>query len=83
MSWRNIVKLEPDVEEPLGESGAEDREEKRLAEARKHLEIDVGNVLRELEEFEGLGMGQMDVADEMEELSNALGKVSVLLQEWI
>lgn len=88
MSWKDIVKEEPDVEEPLGESGAEEREEKRGDEASKFLEEDVENVLRELEEFQGFGMGQMKTsaafnADDMEDISKALGKVSALLQDWI
>ena len=74
MSWQDIIKNK--------------EETARSDEASKFLEEDVENVLRELEEFQGSGMGQMntsaaDFSDDMEELSKALGKVSALLQDWI
>ena len=100
--WRDIVKIEVfDDEDPTkwmddyhrdkGKSRLNTKEEQEIArseEASKFLEEDVENVLRELEEFQGSGMGQMntsaaDFTDDMEALSNALGKVSALLQDWI
>ena len=97
MSWQDIVNLEVfDDEDPTkwmddykrdrGESRLESKEEQENAkreQARKYLEEDVGNVLRELEEFQESGLDEMDLAGEMEDLSKALGKVSVLLQGWI
>ena len=55
----------------------------KMGEAKDFLREDVGNVLRELEEFEGLGLDKMDLPEEMKELSKALGKVSALLQDWL
>ena len=88
MSWKKIIKDAGYGEEDEEKTGlpfmsAEEKEEKKAEEARKNLVEDVANVLRELEEFEGFGMGQMDLAGEMEDLSIALGKVSVLLQDWL
>ena len=88
MSWQDIVKYGEGYI-PQGASDEETRlqmefqDDDRREQAREFLKEDVENVLRELEEFQGSGMGQMDVAGEMEALSKALGKVSVLLQNWL
>ena len=88
MSWQDIVKYGEGYI-PQGASDEETRlqmefqDDDRREQAREFLKEDVENVLRELEEFQGSGMGQMDVAGEMEDLSKALGKVSVLLQNWL
>ena len=88
MSWQDIVKYGEGYI-PQGASDEETRlqmdfqDDDRREQAREFLKEDVENVLRELEEFQGSGMGQMDVAGEMEDLSKALGKVSVLLQDWL
>jgi len=76
LDWDNVeVEKNPDI--------VYDKELDRKHKARKHLKKDVKNILRELEEFQGLGLDEMDLAGEMEDLSKALGEVSVLLQEWI
>lgn len=88
MSWQDIVKYGEGYI-PQGASDEETRlqmefqDDDRREQAREFLKEDVENVLRELEEFQGSGMGQMDLAGEMEDLSKALGKVSVLLQDWL
>ena len=88
MSWQDIVKYGEGYI-PQGASDEETRlqmefqDDDRREQAREFLKEDVENVLRELEEFQGSGMGQMDLAGEMEDLSKALGKVSVLLQNWL
>ena len=88
MSWQDIVKYGEGYI-PQGASDEETRlqmefqDDDRREQAREFLKEDVENVLRELEEFQGSWMGQMDVAGEMEDLSKALGKVSVLLQDWL
>ena len=88
MSWQDIVKYGEGYI-PQGASDEETRlqmefqDDDRREQAREFLNEDVENVVRELEEFQGSGMGQMDLAGEMEDLSKALGKVSVLLQDWL
>ena len=51
--------------------------------ARSHLKVDIANVIRELEDMEmkieDTDLDEMST-EEMKELSDALGKVSVLLQ---
>ena len=89
MSWENLLKnIADDIDFTTAErddSGSllpavESAEYNR---AKGFLEEDIANVIRELEELqEMMETGQsMDYGtNEMEELSDALGKVSVLLQ---
>jgi hypothetical protein len=67
MSWEGILK----------------EDEADRVRARSFLKEDIANVIRELEEME-MRMAETDLGgmstEEMEELSDALGKVSVLLQ---
>ena len=67
MSWEGILK-------------EYDGQRKR---AKSFLKVDIANVIRELEDMEmkiaDTGLVEMST-EEMEELSDALGKVSVLLQ---
>lgn len=88
MSWENIVKYGPGYI-PQGASDEETRlqmefqDDDRREQAREFLKEDMANVIHELEERQEL-MAETDLggmtADEMEKLSEALGKVSVLLQ---
>ena len=58
----------------------------RKAKARRFLKTDAKNVIRELEEFTTgyfQGLEEMRETKEMEDLSEALGKVSALLQKWL
>ena len=84
MSWENIVKYGPGYI-PQGASDEETRlqmefqDDDRREQAREFLKEDMANVIHELKERYSLNMSGM-TANEMEKLSEALGKVSVLLQ---
>ena len=93
MSWKiEIKKYGRDKEDWYKRQADKQREKieagaRKKKTARKHLETDVKNVTRELEDIrwdEVLDYGIYSTSiQEMEELSKALGKVSALLQKWL
>ena len=90
MSWTDIIKNEYfDFAGDMDGTAADmDRENSdRIAEynrAKGFLEEDIANVIRELEELQEMMESGQSIEDygtnEMKQLSDALGKVSVLLQ---
>ena len=78
MSWEGILK-EYDATRDIT-SMSYDFERER---AKSNLKVDIANVIRELEDMK-MRMGDTDLTEmtteEIKELSDALGKVSVLLQ---
>lgn len=92
MSWKKEIKKYYDEEHYNKRRADKQREEieagmRKKRTARKHLETDVKNVTRELEDIRwdevlDYGLNSTSIR-EMEELSKALGKVSALLQKWL
>jgi hypothetical protein len=88
MTWEEILKFDDFAGDMDGTAADMDRENSdRIAEynrAKGFLEEDIANVIRELEELQEMMESGQFIEDygtnEMKQLSDALGKVSVLLQ---